>query len=49
MLTKHAYQGGEVARQENPGGELQLEERHGFYAVGINPADRDYFTVNVRG
>jgi hypothetical protein len=21
----------------------------GFYALGINPADRDYFTVNVRG
>jgi hypothetical protein len=21
----------------------------GFYAVGINPVDRNYFTVNVRG
>jgi hypothetical protein len=21
----------------------------GFFALGINPADRDFFTVNVRG
>jgi hypothetical protein len=21
----------------------------GFYAMGINPTDRDYFTINIRG
>jgi hypothetical protein len=26
---------------------FDLQDR--FYALGINPADRDYFTVNVRG
>jgi hypothetical protein len=28
---------------------LCFDMQDGFYAVSINPADRDYFTVNVRG
>jgi hypothetical protein len=26
-----------------------FDAQRGFYALGINPADRDNFTVNVRG
>jgi hypothetical protein len=28
---------------------FSFDLQHGFYAMGINPADRDYFTVNARG
>jgi hypothetical protein len=28
---------------------FSFDMHDGFYALGINPADRDYFTVNVRG
>jgi hypothetical protein len=28
---------------------FSFEMHDGFYALGINPSDRDYFSVNVRG
>jgi hypothetical protein len=28
---------------------FNFDLQDGFYALGINPSDRDYFTVNVRG
>jgi hypothetical protein len=28
---------------------FSFDLQDGLYAVGINPTDRDYFTVNVRG
>jgi hypothetical protein len=28
---------------------FSFDLQHGLYALGINPSDRDYFTVNVRG
>jgi hypothetical protein len=28
---------------------FSFDQQDGFYALGINPTDRDYFTVNARG
>jgi hypothetical protein len=28
---------------------FSFDQQDGFYALGINPSDRDYFTVNVFG
>jgi hypothetical protein len=28
---------------------FSFDMQYGFYALGINPSDRNYFTVNVRG
>jgi hypothetical protein len=52
LLEKATQDGGAIGSQTpNPEGGLhvQLRTTRRVYALGINPTDRDYFIVNVRG